>query len=65
MFHRLENISVRVRELRGGNARAGTDYTWTEYQVVSGRTVVSRHDTEELATKAAESLRLSRERRNG
>lgn len=56
----LEDITVRHRHRRGGRVREGMDYTWEEWQVLSGRRVVSRHDTEHLANKAAEALRLER-----
>lgn len=62
---KLETIKVRQRMRRGGKPSQGLDYTWTEWQVVSGRTVVSRHDLQKFAEEAAESLRSSRELRAG
>ena len=59
----LEKITVRHRHRRGGRVQEGLDYTWEEWQVVSGRRVISRHDTEELALKAAHSLLIERQSR--
>jgi hypothetical protein len=49
----LENVSVRHRNRRGGRVQEGLDFEWKEWQVVSGRRVISRHDSQELAWKAA------------
>lgn len=49
----LEKVSVRHRSRRGGRVQEGLDYEWEEWQVVSGRRVISRHDSEDLALKAA------------
>jgi hypothetical protein len=56
----LEPVTVRERHRRGGRPREGLDYTWTEWQVVSGRRVVSRHDFEHQAVAAADQLRNDR-----
>ena len=52
-----ENVTVRFRQRRGGNTAAGMDYTWSEWQVVSGRRVISRHDFEHQANAAADKRR--------
>ena len=49
-----EKVSVRYRKRQGGNKLNGTDYTWEEWQVISGRRIFSRHDSEELALTAAQ-----------
>jgi hypothetical protein len=43
--------------------KKGLDYEWEEWQVVSGRRVISRHDSEELALKAAHKRLLDLESR--
>ena len=50
-------VTVRKRDRRGGRVREGLDYTWTEWQVVNGRYIVSRHDSEGLAEAAAKRFR--------
>ena len=61
----IEKVTVRFRHRRGGNTAAGLDYTWSEWQVVSGRRVISRHDFEHQAIEAAEKRRLELLERSG
>jgi hypothetical protein len=42
---------IRRREMRKASPKEGMRNKWTEYQVLDGRRVVSRHDTEEQARK--------------
>ena len=50
-------VRIRRRERHDASPRAGLDAAWTEWQVVVGRCVVSRHDTETQAELAAAALR--------
>jgi len=43
---------IRERERIRASPKAGLRQQWTEFQVVQGRTVVSRHDTYRQAEKA-------------
>lgn len=45
-------LQVRRRERVESSPKAGLDQAWTEWQVVDGRRVISRHGTEAEAIKA-------------
>lgn len=42
-------LTIRSRERRQASLREGLRQAWTEWQVVDGRRVVSRHDFEHQA----------------
>ena len=54
-----EKITVRHRIVRTRNHRPGLRLHSPEWQVVEGRKILSRHDTEEQAVKAAERLKAT------
>lgn len=43
------NLRIRRRERINASPKEGLRQAWTEYQVLDGRRIVSRHDTEEQA----------------
>ena len=47
-------IRIRERVMRGGRVKDGLDYAWTEWQVINGRVIISRHGTQKYAQIAAE-----------
>lgn len=42
-------LTIRYRERVQASPKEGLRQSWTEYQVVEGRRVLSRHDSEEQA----------------
>ena len=51
-YNPLGPFKIRERVLRGYCREIGGYSEWEEYQVVQGRTIISRHDTRLQAEKA-------------
>jgi hypothetical protein len=52
----MTDLKIRLRERVLASPRDGERQSWTEYQVVQGRRVISRHDTEDQARRKLENL---------
>lgn len=57
MAEKMPDYKVRYRTRRGYTPEAQGYTTWNEYQVVMGRKVISRHDTQEQADRAISALK--------
>jgi len=49
----MSDYVIRFRRLRNASPKRGMKSAWDEWQVVDGRRVVSRHDTEKQAEEWA------------
>jgi hypothetical protein len=47
----MSNYKIRVKERINSSPREGERQSWTEYQVMEGRTIVYRGDTQEQAER--------------
>jgi len=61
----IETLKIRHRYRRGYVKELGCYSNWQEYQVVNGRKILSRHDTQDQAERARAALASQKGNANG
>lgn len=56
----MPGYTIRKRQLRNASPKRGMKSAWEEWQVLDGRRIVSRHDTEKQANEWVEKTLIAK-----